>query len=238
MNSTTKNYQFATTKDGNGNKVIFATAATLAAGAAAGVAGTRIYRDIIDQLDTPEEVTDHTEVSSTAAASQPSQTQTTPSGTTAQTTPASGTAQAETVPTAESQTNPSMVSADETVNPDEVVEEILAEEQIDPNDIDLPSYINFEEIGTVYTMDGESFIAASFVDVEGNRLLMIDLDGDNVFDVITDMEGNYICDVSTPLTVDDAHICTIDAEDGYLPQIEGDDTDEFGGETIAEDILE
>lgn len=124
----------------------------------------------------------------------------------------------------------------ETVNPGEIADAIIAEEQIDPNDIDVTNVVNFDEIGTVYTVDGESYTAAAFHDAAGNQLVMVDVDGDDVFDVITDMEGNMLAQVPGNLTVDDAELGIVD--DGvYLAHHDGELTDEFGADSIAQDLL-
>jgi len=125
---------------------------------------------------------------------------------------------------------------DNSVNPDEIADAIISEDQIDPNDIDMADVVNFDEIGTVYTVDGESYTAATFHDAAGNNLVMVDVDGDDVFDVITDHEGNLIADVPGTMTVDDAEIGV--ADDGtYLAHNDDENTDEFGADTISQDIL-
>lgn len=132
--------------------------------------------------------------------------------------------------------------SNEQVNPDEVAEAIISEEQVDPNDIDMADVVNFDEIGTVYTVDGESYTAAAFHDAAGNQLVMVDVDGDNVFDIVTDMEGNPLVDpngnlvAAGDLTVDDAEIGISDIPT-YLASNETDTTAEFGAETIANDMI-
>lgn len=130
----------------------------------------------------------------------------------------------------------SMTSSD-IVNPDEIAEAIIAEDKIDPNDIDMADVINFDEIGTVYTVDGESYTAAAFHDAAGNDLIMVDVDGDNVFDVITDYDGNYIADVPGNLSVGDAQEDIAD-DDVYLAyDNEMDNVDEYGDDSLAEDLM-
>lgn len=129
----------------------------------------------------------------------------------------------------------------EQVNPDEIAEAIIAEEQVDPNDIDMADVVNFDEIGTVYTVDGESYTAAAFHDAAGNQLVMVDVDNDNVFDIITDMDGNPLVDpngnlvAAGDLTVDDAEIGISEAPT-YLASNDTDTT-EFGADTIATDMI-
>lgn len=131
---------------------------------------------------------------------------------------------------------------DEPVNPDEVAEAIISEEQIDPNDIDMADVINFDEIGTVYTVDGESYTAAAFHDADGNQLVMVDVDGDDVFDVIADADGNLLADADGNLisagdiTVDDAELGLMD-QPAYLAANDSDMTDDFGADSIMEDMI-
>ena len=96
------------------------------------------------------------------------------------------------------------IVTDEAVNPDGIAEAIISEEKIDPNDIDMEDIVNFDEIETVYTVDGQSITAASFHDGSGNNLIMIDVDGDDVFDLITDYDGNFLAEVPGNLSVGDA----------------------------------
>lgn len=130
----------------------------------------------------------------------------------------------------------------ETVNPDDVAEAIIAEEQVDPNDIDMADVVNFDEIGTVYTVDGESYTAAAFHDAVGNQLVMVDVDGDDVFDVITDMEGNVLTDpqgnilAAGDVTVDDAEIGIADSHT-YIAANDTDTSDDFGADSLMNDII-
>lgn len=122
------------------------------------------------------------------------------------------------------------------VNPDEIAEAIIAEEQVDPTDIDLEEIINFDEIGVIETIEGENLAAAAFHDAAGNNLIMVDLDGDEVFDIITDMDLNPICAAPDGFTVDDAEL-DIYGDDTYLAHNDGEMTDEFGADTIEQDLI-
>lgn len=127
--------------------------------------------------------------------------------------------------------------AEDIVNPDEIAEAIISEEQIDNNDIDMADVVNFDEIGTVYTVDGESYTAAAFHDGAGNNLIMVDVDGDNVFDLITDYEGNVLADVPGNLSVGDA-VENIEEDEVYLAyDPDTDNVDEFGADTLSDDLL-
>lgn len=142
---------------------------------------------------------------------------------------------------AEEQVESAPIPAGE-VNPDEIAEAIIAEEQIDPADIDMADVIDFDEIGTVYTVEGESYTAAAFHDSVGNQLVMVDVDDDGVFDIITDVYGNPITDgagnymAAGGTTVDDAEL-DLSEEGTYLAENGGGTTEEFGTESISQDII-
>ncbi len=128
------------------------------------------------------------------------------------------------------------------LDPEEVANTIILGDQIDPGDIDLADVISFEEIGTVYTVDGGEYTSASFHDNQGNRLLMVDVDGDNVFDVLSDTDGNFLEDAGGNLiasgnfTVDDAEL-NISAGATYLASNENDISDDIGSATIEDDMI-
>lgn len=138
--------------------------------------------------------------------------------------------------------NESSNSNDATVNPDEIAEALIAEDQIDPNDIDMSNVVNFDEIGTVYTIEGDSYTAATFHDAVGNQLVMIDVDGDNTFDIVTDEYGNPLVDqngellAAGDLTVDDAE-SAINDDATYLAHNETDNVDDFDADSLAQDLI-
>lgn len=80
---------------------------------------------------------------------------------------------------------------------DEETDVILAEEQIDPTDINAGDKVVFDNVGTVYTLDGEAYSAATFhFEGDEEQFVMVDVDGDEVFDIITD--ENFTVEVETP----------------------------------------
>lgn len=123
----------------------------------------------------------------------------------------------------------------EPVNPDEIAEAILSEEQIDPNDVEMAEVINFNEIGTVYTVDGESYTAASFHDPNGDELLMVDVDDDDIFDLVTTTDGIVIGDANG-MTVGDAEVM-IEDEPTYLAQSDSDNDELMNGEDYMNDVI-
>lgn len=133
-------------------------------------------------------------------------------------------------------------NSNDTVNPDEIAEALIAEDQIDPNDIDMTDVVNFDEIGTVYTVEGDSYTAAAFHDAAGNQLVMIDVDGDNTFDIVTDEYGNPLVDqngellAAGDLTVDDAE-SAIQDDATYLAHNDTENIDDFDADSLAQDLI-
>ena len=137
---------------------------------------------------------------------------------------------AEPVASAEQQT-----TSEDVINPDEIADAIISEDQVDPNDIDAADIIKFNEIGTVYTVDGESYVAASFNSPDGEDLLMVDVDGDEIFDVITTTNGEIIADAGS-LTLGDAQIM-VDQEPTYIAQSEHAADQLPTGESYLDDVI-
>lgn len=88
-------------------------------------------------------------------------------------------------------------------NPDIV--NIIVEE-IDPRDIDMEDILLVDSIGTVYTEDGEELNVAVIHDSNGNQALMVDVDGDKVYDVIATPEGEVIAQIPGDIDISDAEL--------------------------------
>lgn len=123
----------------------------------------------------------------------------------------------------------------EPVNPDEIAEAILSEEQIDPNDVEMAEVINFNEIGTVYTVDGESYTAASFHNPNDEELLMVDVDDDDVFDLVTTTDG-IVLGEANGMTVGDAEVM-IEDDPTYIAQSDTDNDELMNGEDYMNDVI-
>ena len=123
------------------------------------------------------------------------------------------------------------------VDPTEIAENIVTADEIDPNDIDLADNVDIQSIGTVYTITGNTYLAAAFQDVNGNDFLMVDIDGDSVFDRITDMNLQYdFGGVPGGLAVTDAE-AMIQEDPTYLAQNEQDESSDFMDEML-EDLVD
>lgn len=125
-----------------------------------------------------------------------------------------------------------------TPEPYEDIVDVIVEE-IDPRDIDATDIFTVDEIGTVYTVDGEELIAAAIHDAAGNDLLMIDVDGDQVFDVFVTYEGEVVAEVPGNINVSDAELMQTMATGDvcYLPETPYDHNIDPGSE-IQENIIE
>ena len=94
----------------------------------------------------------------------------------------------------------------EEVNPDDIALAIVAGEEIDPNDINAADILDFAEVGTVYGADGTEYNGAYATDINGDEIVMVDVDGDNEYDVITDVEGNLLACGDTGVNTSDAEL--------------------------------
>ena len=122
------------------------------------------------------------------------------------------------------------LTPDEIEADDNAIDEILAVEEMDVNDIEGEEIFNFDDIGTVYTVDGEEFTAASFHLDNGLEGVMIDVDGDGVFDEMAanTTEGLVSIGEAPAITVDDVEL-ELNPDETYLAQ--NDEIDH----TLAED---
>lgn len=154
-------------------------------------------------------------------------------------------AQAETVDIPDEPDGPDVVETPgsvENVDPNLIADAIIAEEEVDTEDIEEASPVEFSEVGEVYTVDGSSYTGASF-SIGADTAAMIDIDGDNVFDVVVDDNGALLTDTdglplsANGMTVGDAQLAT--AEEGTY--IAADDTtptgEDFGTDVIDEDMI-
>lgn len=117
------------------------------------------------------------------------------------------------------------------INPDENIPEI-AEVEIDPTDYDGQAYVEFGEVAKVYNVDGSEVTMATAVTADGDHIVMMDIDSDEIFDGIADSEGNIISYDAGGMTVGDAevqiddnseHIAYIDPSENEQPLPEGED---------------
>lgn len=103
-------------------------------------------------------------------------------------------------------------------NSENIVDVIV--EEIDPQDIDMEDVLLVDEIGTVYTVDGGELNAALLHDEQGNQAVMVDVDGDSVYDVIATPEGDVIAQVPGDIDVSDVELLYAQqhGDTGYMEQ--------------------
>lgn len=118
---------------------------------------------------------------------------------------------------------------------DAIADTLIADEQIDPDDINADDIFTFNEVETVYTVDGDEEVRASFTTNGGDDLVMVDIDNDGLFDRIETPDGFYIDDASQfSLTVSDAE--NMAQSEGYMA-VNEEETDHFD-ETLGDDYLD
>lgn len=106
------------------------------------------------------------------------------------------------------------------INPENIADAIIAENLIDANDMDDPDVINFDEVTTIYAINGESGQGVVFHDNMGNQMAMIDIDNDNHLDMIVTDDGRILVDendevIVPPMTLDDVEL-NLSGEQTYL----------------------
>lgn len=140
--------------------------------------------------------------------------------------------------TDENPVNSQPVAEETVVEPsDEDLVDVIVQE-IDPNDNEMADVINVDEIGTIYTTDGQELTAAVIHDPQGGQALLVDVDGDNIYDVITTEHGEVIAQANGDIDVSDVeNMYTVQHGDtGYLASNEFDNNMNVETNGIQEDI--
>ena len=128
----------------------------------------------------------------------------------------------------------------DNVDPNDIAQQIVEGDYIDPTDIDMPEVLDIAEVQTITTIDGQEVSAAVMYASDGSEIYMVDVDHDNQFDQIQTAEGQVIEEFAGTLTVSDAEVMISEAEGetGYLASSETD-TFEAGLDTeIQQDIID
>lgn len=131
---------------------------------------------------------------------------------------------------------------DAVVDPEDVAVAIIAGDEVDPMDIDTANVLDFHAITEVYDEDGGVYTAATFEDVNGNEMMMIDVDSDDTFDIIADANGSVLFDETGTaisaggITVGDAEM-NIYGNDAYLASSDTDQTADYGADTLTDDLI-
>lgn len=124
-----------------------------------------------------------------------------------------------------------------TENPDEVADAILAGDFIDPVDAKVDDFpYEVGEIAQVYNVDGELEMTAA-VDIDGAGMLLVDVNGDGIFDVAHDEFGNEV-ELGVVSSVSDMEMLYAQqhGNDGYIgaedPTMQTDDN------SFTDDIID
>ena len=128
---------------------------------------------------------------------------------------------------------------DNNLDPDTEVDKVLASEEIDQhgdNDATGEMIIHdYEEVGMIYGQDGEAQMAAVAYDPNGNQVLLVDVDGDHMFDNAYYEDGSGVDVSALAINVGDAEFDAA-AQDEYLAN-NGENTENFDGNDFSQDII-
>ena len=125
------------------------------------------------------------------------------------------------------------------VAPDVVANNILTGEYVDPSDIEAQN-LAITNVGTIETVDGQVLNAAQFTGENGEQLYMIDVDGNNQYNLVADASGNIVGEIPGTLTVSDSEslLAENSGEGGYMAHGDTDNTPDDGDmNDIDQDIL-
>lgn len=129
-----------------------------------------------------------------------------------------------------------VVAVDGEVNPDEIADAIIAEDQIDPNDIEQEDVMEVDEVLTNVDIDGQTVnVAAVHLRDNNEQFFLVDVDNDGVFDVAVDQGGN-LENLPLPITVDDAEHSLASDDDYFASNASVVDDSEIE-DAIAADMI-
>ncbi len=122
-------------------------------------------------------------------------------------------------------------------NPDEVADAILAGDFVDPVDATVDDFpYEVGEIAQVYNVNGELEMTAA-VDVDGANMMLVDVNGDGIFDIARDEFGDEV-ELGVVSSVSDMEMLYAQqhGNDGYLasddPTMQADDN------SFTDDIID
>lgn len=113
---------------------------------------------------------------------------------------------------------------------DQVSELTLTEEPFSPDE--MGEVIDLDEIGAVYTVEGENLKAASFHDGDLGTMVMVDVDADDMFDAKADYDGNLMAE-----DLEDTYEDMEDDEEYLAEDNDADDADGYGEDSFTDDIM-
>ena len=107
--------------------------------------------------------------------------------------------------------------------PQEVAEQIAHAEEIDKDDIDAPSVVEIDGFTTAYDQAGNEMQAVMAHTPDGVPFMLVDVDGDGVFEGVFDTNGNFVAQADANLTHSDME-AMMDQTGGFLALNEHDKT--------------
>ena len=123
------------------------------------------------------------------------------------------------------------------VDPNAIAQEITATE-VDPNDVDVADMVSVDNVDTMYFDDGSEMPVAAVHTSDGGQYLMIDVDNDMTFDVITDLEGNPLVAVDGNLTMSDIEDMMDESGGALAYNPESDEMELANGENPEDGIVD
>lgn len=132
-------------------------------------------------------------------------------------------------------TNPVTENTPENPAADEVAMAQIHSLEEDEMDIDVVNIVTPDAIDTLYLDDGNEQAVALVHGTDNEQYMLIDLDNDQIYDVVTDMMGNPIVAVEGGLSVSDFEE-SLNGNGGYLA-INPNDMKQHGDELNTGDII-
>lgn len=143
---------------------------------------------------------------------------------------------AETQPAATTQHT---TTTETTVNPDDVSDEILAADIIDPTDAQASDFpFEVGEIAQVYNVNGELETTTTITAEDGTEMVLVDVNGDQMFDVARDAFGNEV-ELGVVSTVSDMEMLHAQQQGDTTGYLAASDTDPMPDDNSFEaDIID
>lgn len=221
-------------KENNAAKTAGMAAAGIAAGAAVGYAGYEVYQRFAGTVEAEPMTAD--EALDAVAGLTADNTVTEPVVEAQPEPVVAAEPVAETQPAATMQHT---TTTETTVNPDDVSDEILAADIIDPTDAQASDFpFEVGEIAQVYNVNGELETTTTITAEDGTEMVLVDVNGDQMFDVARDAYGNEV-ELGVVSTVSDMEMLHAQQQGDTTGFLAASDTDPMPDDNSFEaDIID
>lgn len=221
-------------KENNAAKTAGMAAAGIAAGAAVGYAGYEAYQQFAGTVEAEPMTAD--EALDAVAGLTADNTVTEPVVEAQPEPVVAAEPVAETQPAATTQHT---TTTETTVNPDDVSDEILAADIIDPTDAQASDFpFEVGEIAQVYNVNGELETTTTITAEDGTEMVLVDVNGDQMFDVARDAFGNEV-ELGVVSTVSDMEMLHAQQQGDTTGYLAASDTDPMPDDNSFEaDIID